>query len=566
MPLTPRPSSSPHSLIPEPWKSDILIKLGRRNRVEGENFKSVFDAYGRLFEHADSLKSQSIQLNLQVEKLKEENLRIAVRGGDAGDPKASEKVAMLEQKIYRLQEELTDLHRKKGDNAQQLVDMRNQLQEKERILLEKDRKIQDQEAMIYTTKQAIKQSEAAVLELERSNQLLKDEQQALHIAYCSMEEKFRKMALENQELIDRWLKLKAQEVDRMNQEAEASARLRQRSMQHDILEAAKEPVNVNLDNLLRLDEFSVPPICCVIIPSVAQRKIDAHEGEVNAVRWSPTGRYFATGGADRKVKLWETGGPSGPECRGILTGSNAAVMSVEFDPGESLVVGASNDFAARVWTISDQRLRHTLTGHSGKVLSCKFISGPNRVVSGSHDRTLKLWDLRSRACEKTIFAGSSCNDLVVYGSQNIISGHFDKKIRFWDTRSDNSVNELLLQGKITSLDLSSDGFYLLSCSRDDLLRVIDVRMNQVTVTLAAENFKVGCDWSRAVFSPDGQYAMAGSNDGNLYVFNLKTGQVDNVEKILKEHPTTITACSWHPQGNQLLSCDRNKKVILWSDM
>lgn len=33
---------------------------------------------------------------------------------------------------------------------------------------------------------------------------------------------------------------------------------------------------------------------------------DAHDGEVNAVQWGPSGRIFATGGADRKIKLWET--------------------------------------------------------------------------------------------------------------------------------------------------------------------------------------------------------------------------------------------------------------------
>lgn len=26
---------------------------------------------------------------------------------------------------------------------------------------------------------------------------------------------------------------------------------------------------------------------------------------MNAVRWSPSGALFATGGADRKIKLWE---------------------------------------------------------------------------------------------------------------------------------------------------------------------------------------------------------------------------------------------------------------------
>ena len=57
---------------------------------------------------------------------------------------------------------------------------------------------------------------------------------------------------------------------------------------------------------------------------------------------------------------------------------------------------------------------------------------------------------------KTLFAGSSCNDIVNADGigSNIISGHFDKKIRFWDTRSECCSKELLLQGRVTALDLA----------------------------------------------------------------------------------------------------------------
>lgn len=89
-------------------------------------------------------------------------------------------------------------------------------------------------------------------------------------------------------------------------------------------------------------------------------------------------------------------------------------------------------------------------------MAAKFLGEPSRVVTGSHDRTLKIWDLRSKACVETKFAGSSCNDLVITdgSGSTIISGHFDKKIRFWDTRTDCSANDIVLPGKITSLDLT----------------------------------------------------------------------------------------------------------------
>jgi autophagy-related protein 16 len=115
------------------------------------------------------------------------------------------------------------------------------------------------------------------------------------------------------------------------------------------------------------------------------------------------------------------------------------------------------------------------------VMAAKFLGEASKVVTGSHDRTLKIWDLRSRACIETKFAGSSCNDLVIVDSSGstIVSGHFDKSIRFWDTRSESSANNILFNGKVTSLDLTRDANYLVCCVRDDTLKLLDLRMNQV---------------------------------------------------------------------------------------
>ncbi|TWW76643.1 Autophagy-related protein 16-1 APG16-like 1 [Takifugu flavidus] len=208
-------------------------------------------------------------------------------------------------------------------------------------------------------------------------------------------------------------------------------------------------------------------------------------------------------------------------------------------------------------------LQHTLTGHSGKVLSARFLLDNTRIVSGSYDRTLKLWDLRSKVCIKTVFAGSSCNDIVCT-EQCVMSGHFDKKVRFWDIRAESIVKELELLGRVTSLDLNHDRTELLTCSRDDLVKIIDLRTDAIRQTFSAQGFKCGADWTRVTFSPDGVYVAGGSADGALYVWNVLTGKLDRT--LDRNHNSAINSVSWSPSGTYVASVERGSKTILWSDM
>lgn len=50
--------------------------------------------------------------------------------------------------------------------------------------------------------------------------------------------------------------------------------------------------------------------------------------------------------------------------------------------------------------------------------------------------------------------------------------------------------------------------------------------------ISADGFRVSTDCSRAVFSPDEKYVMAGSSDGTLFIWNVDKNKV---ESQLKEH-------------------------------
>ncbi|KAF6715356.1 Autophagy-related protein 16-1 [Oryzias melastigma] len=523
----------------------------------------------------------------------------------------------MAQMRIRHQEELTELHKKRGELAQSVIELNNQIQQK-------DKEIQSNEVRMLELQQQISSLEgncrellSSLQDLERANQTLKDEYDALQITFSALEEKLRKTTEDNQELVSRWMAEKAQEANRLNAENEKDSRRRQARLQKELADAAKEPLPIEPDDDIEVlpedgsrpggetspsrghsrasrkssqvppaglldsisnifgkrstNSFSSSPesnetpsgVCAEVrVPSTALHVFEAHDGEVNAVRFSPGSRLLATGGMDRRVKLWEViAGRC--EAKGSLTGSNAGITSIEFDSAGSYLLAASNDFASRIWTVEDFRLRHTLTGHSGKVLSARFLLDNARIVSGSYDRTLKLWDLRSKVCMKTVFAGSSCNDIVCT-EQCVMSGHFDKKVRFWDIRAESIVREMELLGRVTSLDLNHDRTELLTCSRDDLLKIIDLRSNAVRQTLSAQGFKCGADWTRVTFSPDGSYVIGGSADGALYIWNVLTGKVDRV--LDRNHNSAINSVSWSPSGTYVVSVEKGSRAILWSDV
>ncbi|XP_060799289.1 autophagy-related protein 16-1 isoform X2 [Neoarius graeffei] len=579
------------------WKRHVAEQLKHRDRVQRQAFEEIIHQYNRLLEKSD-LQSV-LSERLQTEKYELQNRHDVSPGAE------SSRCDLLQQEMSQMrikhQEELTELHKKRGELAQSVIELNNQIQQK-------DKEIQNNEAKMLKYQQQISQLEGDCRELrnnlsdlERANQTLRDEYDALQITFSALEEKLRKTTEDNQELVTRWMAEKAQEANRLNAENEKDCRRRQAKLQKELADAAKEPLPIDMDDDIEvlpeetakgtgetspnypmsrtpgvgrrrsLNSHGSPPdnietpsgVCAdVRVPSTALHVFDAHDGEVNAVQFSPGSRQLATGGMDRRVKLWEV--MAGRcEYKGALMGSNAGITSIEFDSTGSYLLAASNDFASRIWTVDDYRLRHTLTGHSGKVLSARFLLDNARIVSGSYDRTLKLWDLRSKVCMKTVFAGSSCNDIVCT-EQCVMSGHFDKKVRFWDIRAETTVCELELFGRVTSLDLNHDRTELLTCSRDDLVKIIDLRNNAVRQTFSAQGFKCGSDFTRVTFSPDGSYIAGGSADGVLYVWHVLTGKVErNLEK---GHSSSINAVSWSPSGSYVLSVEKSSKAVLWSDM
>ncbi|KAK7603069.1 hypothetical protein V9T40_003068 [Parthenolecanium corni] len=340
---------------PFDWKNDIIFRVQQRNKLQCFCYQDLINSHNRLFDQANALKSENIQLEIQLERLRKEGPEghKSVDGNADVRTATNEQLLVLEQKLLARQEELTEIHKKRGENAQMIVDLKNALSEKDKLITVKDKVLTENITLIASLKAEIQMYETNHQRLQDQYQLLQDEHQALQLTASKLEEKLRKTQDENMELVERLKRYKFKDAEKMNQENENFIRKRNEKMQKELEDAAKDMRGLSPDSFRDCGPISFSPNA---IPTKHYLHFDAHDGEVNAVKWSPVDRLFATGGADRKVKLWDISKGS-IESKGLLVGSSAGVMSVDFDSTGTSIVAASNDLASRVWTVNDQRLR-----------------------------------------------------------------------------------------------------------------------------------------------------------------------------------------------------------------
>ncbi|KAK8945552.1 hypothetical protein KSP40_PGU006719 [Platanthera guangdongensis] len=286
------------------------------------------------------------------------------------------------------------------------------------------------------------------------------------------------------------------------------------------------------------------------------QEIQAHNGSIWTIKFSLDSRYLASAGEDFVVHVWQVyekdrtpdisvdrageeddnGDDNGdilPEEMLLISGMEGSHWEKKKGSNGSngrKSVSLDNVMVPeQVFTISERPIC-SFTGHLDDVLDLSW-SKSQYLLSSSMDKTVRLWHLSSSSCLK-IFSHSdyvTCVQFNPIDDRYFISGSLDAKVRLWSI---------------------PDG------------RVVDWNDLHEIVTAAC-------------YTPDGQGALVGSNEGHCYLYDtsenmlLQKSQVELHSKKQRSIHKKITGFQFTPGCSRevlITSADSRIRVMDGSNL
>jgi WD40 repeat protein len=299
-----------------------------------------------------------------------------------------------------------------------------------------------------------------------------------------------------------------------------------------------------------------------------------HEGAVKAVtvaysKWPeplaqvraglPERRMlFASGGEDRKVRLWDQ---KGHEQGFPLGGHRGSIWSIALTPGGDWVITGDEDGSLRFFDLRGFETIPSVVGPDAQISGIAIDAEGRHLIAGSQDGTVRVFDLHARTQigHALVAHSKSPVNAVAFkpNSALLVTAGNDGRIVVWDTRTGSLVKSPpAQQGALTALAFDASGSTLATGGADGSIRFWDGAALTPGKRMSAHKSAV----LSLTFSPDGQFLVSCEQSGVAAISDSKDGKLLRTIPLSQSNPC---ATAFHPDGKYFATAGGSGQIQFW---
>lgn len=294
------------------------------------------------------------------------------------------------------------------------------------------------------------------------------------------------------------------------------------------------------------------------------RVISGHTGWVRAVAVEPGNEWFATGAADRMIKIWDL---ASGKLKLSLTGHVSTVRGLAVSTRQPYLFSAGEDRMVKCWDLEYNKVIRHYHGHLSAVYDLALHPTIDVLVTCGRDSTARVWDMRTKVNVHTLGGHSNTVGTVVCQSTDpqIITGSNDSTIRLWDLAAGKSTCTLTNHKKsVRALALHPKLFMFASASPDNIKQWKCPEGNFIQ-NLGGHNAIVNC----LALNSDG-VLVSGADNGTMHFWDWKTGYNFQrtqapVQPGSLDSEAGIFRMTFDQSGSRLITCEADKTMKIYKE-
>lgn len=202
---------------------------------------------------------------------------------------------------------------------------------------------------------------------------------------------------------------------------------------------------------------------------VGKQALTGHRDTVKSLSFSADGQILASGGADERLRLWDTAAGEAVAEQRIDGGEHTLRFTVRFAASRRLLATVTGDATAtlRLWDVNDPRVPRQVGKGVDGIREFDIASHGRRLVTGA-ERELRVWDVPPGAAPTSPRAlpmpgGQASVMAVAYGAGDRIAAVTgDGLVRMWDVSGQPTLVAALVlpvwdSYNVDALAISPDG-------------------------------------------------------------------------------------------------------------